>query len=96
MMNDMRTKSWKKKLAKLKKKKQNMGAAVIREFEEIIKSKKINTVWLACQQGKVFENFKENAKFIEMAEQFEVSKSTITFEINIVKIIVKHPKIKKT
>lgn len=73
-----------------------MGAAVIREFEEIIKSKKINTVWLACQQGKVFENFKENAKFIEMVEQFEVSKSTITFELNIVKIIVKHPKIKKT
>ena len=59
MMNDMRTKSWKKKLAELKKEK--MGAAVIREFEEIIKSKKKSTVWLACQQGKVFENFKENA-----------------------------------
>lgn len=35
--------------------------AVIQEFEEIIKSKKKSTVWLACQQGKVFENFKENA-----------------------------------
>ena len=38
--------------------------AVIQEFEEIIKSKKYNTVWIAYQQGKVFKRFKEKAKFI--------------------------------
>ena len=67
---------------------------VIREFEKIIKSKKRNIVWLAYQQGKVFEKFKESTKFIEMIKQFRVGRSTIIFKINIVKLINKHPKIK--
>ena len=67
---------------------------VIREFEKIIKSKKRNVVWLAYQQGKVFEKFKESTKFIEMIKQFRVGRSTIIFKINIVKLINKHPKIK--
>ena len=72
------------------------AAAVIREFEEIIKSKKKNIVWSAYQQGKVFKKFKENAKFIDVVKQFGVSKSTIIFKINILKLIDKHPKIKNT
>ena len=36
-------------------------AAVIRDFEEFIKSKKINIVWLGYQQEKVFEKFKAGA-----------------------------------
>ena len=69
---------------------------VIREFEKIIKSKKRNVVWLAYQQGKVFEKFKEITKFIEMIKQFRVGRSTIIFKINIVKLINKHPKIKNS
>ena len=69
---------------------------VIREFEKIIKSKKRNIVWLAYQQGKVFEKFKESTKFIEMIKQFRVGRSTIIFKINIVKLINKHPKIKNS
>ena len=69
-------------------------AAVIREFEEIIKSKKKHR--LVYQQGKIFEKLKQNAKFIEMVKQFRVSKSTITFKIKIVKLIDKHTKIKNS
>ena len=69
---------------------------VIREFEKIIKGKKRNVVWLAYQQGKVFEKFKESTKFIEMIKQFRVGRSTIIFKINIVKLINKHPKIKNS
>ena len=36
-----------------------------------------NIIWLAYQQGKVFEKFKENAKFIKMLKQFGISKFTI-------------------
>ena len=39
---------------------------MLREFERSIKSKTKNIIWLAYQQSKVFEKFKENAKFIEM------------------------------
>ena len=72
------------------------AAAVIREFEEIIKSKKGNIPWLAHQQGIVFEILKENAKFIEMVKQFGVSKSTIILKINIANLINKRPKIKNS
>ena len=72
------------------------AAAVIREFEEIIKSKERNIVWLGYQQRKVFEKFKENAKFIEMVNQSGVSKSTIIFKIYIVRLIDKYAKIKNS
>ena len=36
------------------------AAAVIREFDKIIKNKKKKIVWLAYQQGKVFEKFSKN------------------------------------
>ena len=52
--------------------------------------------WLAYQQGKIFEKFKENAKPIGMVRQLNYSKSTITFKINIVKLINKHPKVKNS
>ena len=72
------------------------AAAVIREFEEIIKSKERNIVWLGYQQRKVFEKFKENEKFIEMVNQSGVSKSTIIFKINIVRLIGKYAKTKNS
>ena len=63
--------------------KNDEAAKIIREFEQII--------WLAYQQNKVFEKFKENAKFIEMVKQFGCSELTIIFKITIVKLINKHP-----
>ena len=94
MVNNIRTKSWKKKTVKSKKTED--APAVIREYKEIIKSKKRSIIWLAYQHRKVFQKFKENMKFIEMVKQFGVTKSTTIFKINIVKLIDKHPKIKNS
>ena len=49
-------------------KKSDEAAQIIREFQPIIRSKNKNIKWLAHQKGKVFEKFKENAKFIEMVK----------------------------
>ena len=66
--------------------KNDEAAKIIREFEQII--------WLTYQQNKVFEKFKENAKFIDMVKQFGCSELTIIFKITIVRLISKHPQIK--
>ena len=78
----MKTTSLKKKPAKLKKRCGSSNSSI--------------RVWLAYKQGKVFKKFKENRKFIEMVKQFGVSKSTIIFKINIVKLINKHHKIRNS
>ena len=53
-------------------------------------------VWSANQQGKFFNKFKENAKFIEIVKQFGLRKSTVIFKIIIVKLTDKYPKIKNS
>ena len=35
------------------------AAKVVQEFEQIIKSKKSDIIWLTCHQGKIFQKFEE-------------------------------------
>ena len=51
---------------------------------------------LAYQQGMVFQKFKKNNKFVNAVMEFEISKSTMNFKINIVNFIDKHPKMRKS
>ena len=54
---------------------------VNQEFEEIIKNKKSDKVWLAYYQGKIFQKFREKERFVsDMILKFKVSKSTIMFK----------------
>ena len=47
----------------------------IQEFEDIIKNKKSNIVWLAYYQGKILQNFKEKEQFVsDMVLKFNVGK----------------------
>ena len=50
---------------------------------------------VAGQQGRVFLNFKESTKFIEMVKTFGYSyiqlQSTMIFKISITKLINKYP-----
>ena len=85
-------KSW-EKAEKIEKSGESLK--VIRKFDQIIRSKDKN-IWLAYQEGKIFENCIKNAKPFKMVKQFSVSKSTIIFKINIVKLITKYPKIKNS
>ena len=59
------------------------AAKVIQEFEDIIKNKKGNIIWLAYYEGKIFQKFKEKERFVsDMVLKFKASKSTIMFNIS--------------
>ena len=46
---------------------------IIKERENIIKTNKKKIICLANEQGKIFKKFKEDTKFKNLAEQFEVN-----------------------
>ena len=74
---------------------QEDAAKVVHEFEEIIKNKKTDIVWLAYYQGKIFQKFKSKERFVnDMVTKFKVSKSTIVFKIALCRLIDEYPKIK--
>ena len=71
-------------------------AVDVSNMEKIIRSKKSNILWLAYQQGQMFEKIKANENFIDMIKKFGISKSTILFTISIVKFVNKYPIMKKS
>ena len=71
-------------------------AEIVTEMKKIIKSNKCTILWLAYKQGKIFEKFKTNNKFINMVSYFEISKSTMVFKISIVRFLNNYPKVKKS
>ena len=76
---------------------QEDAAKVIHEFEEIIKNKKSDIVWLAYYQGKIFQKFRSKEQFVnDVVTKFKVSKSTIVLKIALSKLIDKYPKIKSS
>ena len=73
------------------------AAKVIHEFEEIIKNKKSDIVWLAYYQGKIFQKFRSKERFVnDVVTKFKVSKSTIVFKIALSRLIDEYPKIKSS
>ena len=56
------------------------------EFEETIRTNKNIIVWLAYQQGIIFQRFK--------GKEFGFSRSTISFKIAIIGLINYYPKMK--
>ena len=66
---------------------------IIKEYQDIIKTNAKKDNFFSYQQDKVFKNFKENKKFKSLAEQFKITKGTIIYKINIVKLVDKYPKI---
>ena len=71
------------------------GNTDIDKFEEIIRNKKSDIVWLAYHQGKIFQKFRSKERFVnDMVSKFKVSKSTIVFKIALSRLIDDYPKIK--
>ena len=69
----------------------------IQEFEQIIQNKKSDIVWLAYYQGQIFQKFREKERFVsDMVLKFQVSKSTIVFNIALKKLIDDFLKIKNS
>ena len=63
------------------------AANIIKQYEEILRTKRIGIIFVAYYQGKLFELFKEKEKFIQMVSQWKIDKSAIIFQINIFKLI---------
>ena len=72
------------------------AAAIIKQFEDIIRTKKKGIISIAYHQGKVFKKFRDMEKFIKLVNEFKVHKITIIFKINIIKLIEKYPKFMKS
>ena len=68
------------------------GVDYIKEYKDIIKTNKKSIIFFAYQQDEVFRKFKENRKFKSLVEQFKITKGTIIFRMNIVKLVDKYPK----
>ena len=64
----------------------------VEEYEDIIKTNKRNIIFFADQQGKGFTKFKQSRRFKSLFKRFKISKGTIIFKINIVKLVDKYPK----
>ena len=60
-------------------KKPEDAAAVIKQYEQIIRTKKKRIIIIAYHQGKVFKKFKDKEKFIKIVNKFKVNKTTIIF-----------------
>ena len=84
------------KVLKTTKSVKSPGEAVeaVNNIEKIIRSSKCNILWLAYQQGQIFEKFKVNENFIDMVKEVGISKSTMIFKISILKFGNKWPKMK--
>ena len=69
------------------------AAKIIKQYEDIIKTKKKGIISIAYYQGKVFKRFKEKEKFIKLASQLGIHKNTIIFKINVFKLCERYPKL---
>ena len=72
------------------------AADVIKECEEIHRTKRKGIISIAYHQGKVISRFRENEKFMGLVTRFGIHENTIIFKINILKLIDKHPGLMKS
>ena len=74
----------------------NDAIELVKKLDKLTKCSKNNILAWAYQQGKVFQKFKSNNKFVSAVTEFDISKTTINFKIYIVKFIENYPKMKKS
>ena len=72
------------------------AATVIKEYEDMMQTKKKGIINIAFHQDKVFKRFKDKEKFIKLITEFKVHKITIIFKINIYKLCKTFPKLMKS
>ena len=69
---------------------------LVKKIDKLIKCSKNNIFTLAYQQGIVFHKFKKNSKFVNTVTEFDISKTTINFNIDIVNFIDQYPGMRKS
>ena len=68
-------------------KKPNDAANIIKQYEEILRTKRKGIISVASHQRKVFSRFREKGMFVRLVVNFGVHKNTIIFKINVFKLI---------
>ena len=71
------------------------AAEIIRQYEDIIKTKKKGIINVAFHQGQIFKRFKEKKKFAKLVSELGIHKTTIIFKSNVFKFCKKYPKLLK-
>ena len=74
----------------------NNATELVKKIDKMIKCSKNNIFMLAYQQGRVFQKFKMNKGFSSAVTEFDISKITINFKIDVVNSINQHPGMKKS
>ena len=72
------------------------GAEIIKQYEDIIKTKNKGIINIAYHQGQVFKRFKEKEKYAKLVSELGFHKTTIIFKINVFKLCKKYPKLLKS
>ena len=72
------------------------AAEIIKQYEDIIKTKKKGIINVAYHQEKVFKRFKEKEKFANLVSELRIHKTTIIFKVNVFKLCEKYPKLLKS
>ena len=67
---------------------------LIKKIEKVIKKRTNNILMLAYHQGIIFRRFKEDNKFTNAVSKFNISKTTIDFQIGITKFVDQFPKLR--
>ena len=63
------------------------AADIIKQYEEILQTKRKGIISVACYQGKLCKRFKKKGKFIQMVGKLKIHKSMLIFKINVFKLI---------
>ena len=62
------------------------AAEIIKQYEDIIKTKNKGIINVAYHQGKVFKRFKDKEKFAMLVSELGIQRTTIVFKINVFKL----------
>ena len=57
------------------------AAEIIKQYEDIIKTKKKGTINVAFRQGQIFKRFKEKEKFAKLVNELGIHKTTIILKL---------------
>ena len=69
------------------------AAKVIKQDEDVIKTKKKGIINIAYYQGNVLKRFKEKEKLIKLFSQLGIHKNTIIFKISVFKLCERYSKL---
>ena len=72
------------------------AAEIIKQYEDVIKTKKKGIINVAYHEGQVFKTFKEKQNFLKLVSELGIHKTTISFKINIFKLCEKYCKLLKS